>query len=440
MSHPSDPPSAPRALVAAAAGDVPDDATAELQRLRAILATMSCRGRPRAPCPPPRLPFDALPPIPTETRRALEIAVLESNDRYLDTFLEPHSFCPFSRGGRQRAQTLRLVHYADTADFAPFLARIHEAARDPSKLVIQVIVPMIEVSAEAWIRFCHEATAAGNEVLRAGVGGGHDVFAVAPLHPALRYTTTNPFALIPLFRRTPDPTIQWVRLDAIERLYAGRTGDTEYVDPDHVAAFLARPRRNPLFERIAQTNMKMAQRLGIPEVERTLRELARTAQERYARVLLDDAVRVVASPGRCPHRPAPASDTSPPQPALFERDGRWALARVSELEPRVPRRFVAAEVEVVAVRIGDTIHVLHGRCPHRNAPLTDAVVEEDRLVCPHHGWDFQLASGRSEGVPGASVARFREWTDDGLLWVDDAELRAWRTTQVPVFQPGDDVL
>ncbi|MCZ7687671.1 MAG: hypothetical protein M5U28_56595 [Sandaracinaceae bacterium] len=33
-------------------------------------------------------------------RRAIEGAALESNQRYLETFIEAHSFCPFSRGGR----------------------------------------------------------------------------------------------------------------------------------------------------------------------------------------------------------------------------------------------------------------------------------------------------------------------------------------------------
>jgi len=431
----------PRDQNAASPSHSTSDSSADARRLMAFLAKMTFPEYPREPCPSPAIPFESLPPISPETKAAIESAALESNDRFLETFLEPNSFCPFSRGGRQRGQTVRFVYYADTTDLTPLLDRMADAARDPSKLVIQVIVPMIEVSAEAWSRFCHEVTAVGNDRLRDGPGNGDNLYAVAPLHPELRYSSSNPFALIPLFRRTPDPTIQWVRLDALESLYSGRTGDTVYADLDDLESFLAKPRRNPLFDRIAETNMKMALRLGIPEVERSLRDLARSAQDRYARILLSDVPPKPQSRPGCPHRPTtPASDTTPPRPALLERNGQWALVRVDELLARVPVRFLANDVEVVAIRVGEEVHVLHGRCPHRYAPLTDAVVEDERIVCPHHGWDFQLSTGRSDGVPGAAVARFRSRTDDGLLWVDGAELQAWRVNNEKAFRADDDVL
>lgn len=417
----------------------PDDEAASpvdsTDELAAYLARMTFPVRRKERCGLPSVPFEPLPSIRVATRLALEAAALEANDRYLETFLEPNSFCPFSRGGRKRGQTLRLVYHADTADLAPFFERMVAAARDPSKVVIQVIVPMIEVPAAAWSRFCHDVTAVGNERL----GHGEDVFAVAPLHPELSYSDANPFALIPLFRRTPDPTIQWVRLDALEQLYDGRSGDTVYADLDDLDGFLARPRRSPLFDRIAETNMRMARRLGIREVERTLRELWRAAQDRYAQVLLSDTPPVPTASVGCPHR-APVSDTTPPRPAVLERDDCWALVGADELEPRIPRRIVAGGVELVALRVGAEFHVLHGRCPHRHAPLTDAFVEEDRLICPHHGWDFQLATGRSEGVPGESVARFRAWVEDGFLWVAGDELRRWRATHVEVFHADDSIL
>lgn len=417
-----------------------DEDAAELQTLRMLLATMPSAAPPLERRSLPTVPFEPLPPLPVEAKLAIEAAALEANDRYLETFLEPHSFCPFSRAGRARGQTLRFVHYAESCDLTPFFDRMADAARDPSRVVIQVIAPLIEASPSAWSQFCHELTAAGNERLRHGPGGGSDLFAVAPLHPELPYSAHDAYALIPLFRRTPDPTIQWVRLDALESLYRGRTGDTVYADPDHLDAVFAQPRRRPLFERIAETNQKMAQRLGVSAVERSLRSISHAARAQYATILLGGAR---PAPHTClpsDQHCVPKTDASPPRPALLRRDGHVALVRVEELVPRAPTRFVADDVELVAVRTDEVVHVLHGRCPHRNAPLSDAVVDEDRLVCLHHGWDFELASGRSQGVPGAAVARFRAWVSEGLLWVDAGELRAWRDGHVPVFDDGDDVL
>lgn len=426
----------------------------ELDRMRAYLAATPLPPRPREPLSAPHIPFDPLPSVSAATRQAIVAAALDANDRYLDVFLEPHSFCPFARGGRQREHTVRLVHYAGTTDIAPLLDHMENLARDPAKVVVQVLFPLIDVTPAAWERFCHDLTAVGNERLREGIGNGTAVFAVAPLHPALPYLPINPYSIIPLFRRTPDPTIQWVRLDALQHLYRGRSNDAIYVDPAEIDVFLAKPRREPLFDRIAETNLQMARRLGIGEVERLLRELSRSAQASYARLLLDDAQEAGPAVGcphhrmpmappedaSCPRRRVPVSDGTPPRPAILEREGRWALARVDELAAGVGRRFLAAGVELLAIRVGNDIHVLHGRCPHRHAPLTDAVVEEDRLICPHHGWDFELATGRSQGVPGAFVARFRVWIEDGLLWIDGDELAAFRGAHVQVFGAEDDVL
>lgn len=383
----------------------------------------------------PSAPYEPLLGLDAATWEAIEVAALEANDSYLTTFLEPGSFCPFSKGGRKRGQTARFVHRAGTADVEPLLARMLEVARDPTQLVIQVVVPLVEVEPAAWSAFCRALTAAGNDRLRTESPDGGDVLAVAPLHPELAYSTRSPYALIPLFRRTPDPTIQWVRLDALEALYRGRTGDTVFVDPSDVLAAARRPPAPDLFTRIAESNVKMAQRLGIAEVERTLRALAVAARDRYARILLGaEATRGEAeASGAATDEPVLATPRAP----LDRREGRVAVARASELLPRVPLRVEADDVELVVIRGSDGLHVLHGRCPHRHATLADAVVGDDHLVCRRHGWDFLLATGRSAGVPDASIARFDAEVQDDLVWIEEAALARWRAEN-PVLEPYDE--
>ena len=424
---------------ARSAGGSDQEERAEARALRMLLSALELRELPRPSCPEPVVPFAPLPAVSAATEEALAAAALEANDRYVETFLEPNSFCPFSRGGRARGQTARIVHYASSTSLEPLYAHMLAAARASDKVVIQVIMPLVEVTADDWSRFCHALTAAGNERLRDALGCDAEVFAVAPLHPESTYSAINPHALIPLFRRTPDPTIQWVRLDALEALYSGRSSDAIFVDPTEIAAFLAKAHRTPLYDRIADTNMKMAQRLGIAEVERSLRDMTRAARESYARVLLSDAPTVPRV--GCPrHHARPDTDKSPPRPALFAREGRWALMRADELAPRVPVRVLAGDVELVAIRAADDVHVFHGRCPHRHAPLTDAVVGDGEFVCPHHGWDFALPTGKSAGVPGAAVARFDARVEDGLVWVGDDELRDFLEVEGPSFRDDDDVL
>ncbi len=235
-------------------------------------------------------PFVALPPICAALAAELEAEAMRANDRYLHAFIEEYSFCPFARGGREAGQTRRYFHYASEpsaeALVEALVALMHRIAADPSQVVAQVILPLIDVEPEAWIGFCDALTALGHARLRDG--GGPAVLAFAALHPRLAYSAQNAFATVPLFRRAPDPTIQWVRLDGLEKIYEGRDSEVRFVDPANILAFLrdAPPARPPLYDRIAETNLKMARRLGLPRVEAMLAGYADDAQRAYQALLI----------------------------------------------------------------------------------------------------------------------------------------------------------
>lgn len=377
------------------------------------------------------LPFTPLPEIDAAMRRELKAAALHANERYLSEQIEEHSFCPYSRGGRAQGQTERYVHYYSESDIRPLIEYMVKAASDPSLVVVQVILPMVETAPDKWVEFCHKVTDLGNEYL-----GGTETFAVAPLHPALPYKDTTSFALIPLFRHSPDPTIQWVRLDGIAALYAGRERDTKYVDPADIMTFMEKQHQQPLFDRIADTNLLMANRLGISRVEENLAEISVTAQKRYMNILLGGTAGEVAPKKGCPCSGKGKSETVAPLVAKLCEKG-WRLAAFRDLGQRAPRHVQVADVDLVVVRIGVSAHVLYGRCPHRLALLSDALVDNGRLVCRHHGWDFSLDTGASEGVPGESVHRFDAWLDDGQVWIKPEDVEQWRNEHSQTFKPGE---
>ena len=72
----------------------------------------SKRAPGQRPVPPvPALPFEPLPALDAETRRRARVVALQANERYVQSFLEEHSICPFSRGGRLQGQTACVVHF-----------------------------------------------------------------------------------------------------------------------------------------------------------------------------------------------------------------------------------------------------------------------------------------------------------------------------------------
>lgn len=226
-------------------------------------------------------PFTALPRISTEVRSALEREAFRANDRYLHEFLEKYAFCPYSREARRKGEVHRYLHYCDQLDARPLVELMHQIAGDPRQVVAQVILPCIQVTAPDFARFVHQLTDFAHAEM-----GTRDVLAVAPLHPALSFNEATPEALIPLFRRTPDPTIQWVRLDALESIYEGRENDTVFVEAGAIDAYLAKnPKKTPLYETIAKTNAAMTKRLSVDVVVALLKDIADDAHGSYARLL-----------------------------------------------------------------------------------------------------------------------------------------------------------
>ncbi len=115
------------------------------------------------------------------------------------------------------------------------------------------------------------------------------------------------------------------------------------------------------------------------------------------------------------------------------------IAALSALRDRTPCAARAADVDLVVVRIGDEVHVLSGRCPHRGARLADGFVDGNDLVCRSHGWDFCVQTGVSEHVKGERLGRFTAIVDrerDGVF-VDEDEVSAWHKENPQSFEDDE---
>ena len=50
------------------------------------------------------------------------------------------------------------------------------------------------------------------------------------------------------------------------------------------------------------------------------------------------------------------------------------------------------EVAVFRSRTGQ-LSAIYNRCPHRQGPLCDGVIDETQVICPYHGHKFNLKTG-----------------------------------------------
>ncbi len=106
---------------------------------------------------------------------------------------------------------------------------------------------------------------------------------------------------------------------------------------------------------------------------------------------------------------------------------KTSIAKLSDLDPLSPSYALVANVDLVLVRWQeeDEVSVLYGRCAHRGALLSDGHVEGGNLICGVHNWDYCYKTGVSSYNNDERLHRFSSWLEDGQVWVDEEEIRAW---------------
>jgi nitrite reductase/ring-hydroxylating ferredoxin subunit len=76
-------------------------------------------------------------------------------------------------------------------------------------------------------------------------------------------------------------------------------------------------------------------------------------------------------------------------------EGFTKLCRFGELKEGEGRRFVVDETEVAVFKINNVVYALSNICPHQHTALIyDGFIEDEFVVCPAHGWMFNLKTGK----------------------------------------------
>ncbi len=71
------------------------------------------------------------------------------------------------------------------------------------------------------------------------------------------------------------------------------------------------------------------------------------------------------------------------------------LCKVEELKEKQGKRFTVNDIEVAIFNVDGNIYALQNLCPHQHAPIIyDGFIEDCKVVCPAHGWEFNLKDGK----------------------------------------------
>jgi hypothetical protein len=195
--------------------------------------------------------------------------------RYQEEIVEACGLCPWAVRVRQEGLvTERVITQTDDAALEPSLRAIERLA-DTRVDVILLIYPRLPLGRSAFEKFAARVREA--DVRRWPLGEAPFVCAV--FHPEAAADLTEPERLIPFLRRTPDPTLQFLRTSVLDRVRSVAGQGTQFVEPSLVNM---RPAATPpLREQIARANLATTLRLGVDVLSRRLDDIVRDRELTY---------------------------------------------------------------------------------------------------------------------------------------------------------------
>ena len=97
--------------------------------------------------------------------------------------------------------------------------------------------------------------------------------------------------------------------------------------------------------------------------------------------------------------------------------GYIKLCREELLKENEGKRFLVEDTEVALFKVCGEIYALGNICPHQHSALIyEGFIEEGCVICPLHGWKFQLKDGTMpSGRKG--LASYQVKVADGDVYV-----------------------
>ena len=95
------------------------------------------------------------------------------------------------------------------------------------------------------------------------------------------------------------------------------------------------------------------------------------------------------------------------------------IATTDSVPLREGRAVKLGRREIAVFHVQDGFLAVDNMCPHNQGPLADGIVKGNTVVCPLHGWNVCLDSGKvcKPDVP-VSVRTYPARVTDGIIEID----------------------
>ncbi len=92
------------------------------------------------------------------------------------------------------------------------------------------------------------------------------------------------------------------------------------------------------------------------------------------------------------------------------------LGRLDEVPVGEGRTFAVDGAQIAVFRLRDgSLRAIDAVCPHKGGPLADGLADGRVVVCPLHGYTFDMCSGTEVSGSGLTVRSYPVEAVDGTI-------------------------
>jgi nitrite reductase (NADH) small subunit len=91
---------------------------------------------------------------------------------------------------------------------------------------------------------------------------------------------------------------------------------------------------------------------------------------------------------------------------------------LADIPSKGSRVLTTPEGDVAIFRTaGDDVFALYDQCPHKQGPLSQGIVYDNRVACPLHNWVIDMASGEATGPDEGCTRTFETKVENGVVYI-----------------------
>lgn len=198
--------------------------------------------------------------------------------RYVEEIVEHYGLCPWAARARLGDKLRVEVSVQEDEALAVSVDTLARWAKDAAMEVGFLVFPRLDVERPEFDAFVTRIRTVDGE--RHALGRAP--FAMVGFHPRAEARVQDAERLIPFLRRTPDPTIQIIRIEVLERVRGAQPEGTQFVDSALVEMAAGAPAVVTVRQQVGLDNLDTVRRLGVPEITKALDDIRSDRDRTYA--------------------------------------------------------------------------------------------------------------------------------------------------------------